>query len=306
MTENVLRWVGGKWDLAPFIISKFPPHKKYVEVFMGGGNIFARKELSEVNVINDLNGNLINLYRVIKDPELVIALEKEFETCVYSRARFDFYRELYKNVIDWAQYGSVYKAFAYMYMNRCSFNGMMLSYARRDDSSTLYRLDSAIRTLHRKFQAGKTVIEQLPFEELLADISWKDNTPSIKSLRYDSADTFIYLDPPYIVTTEPGNTYYEKLMKMSEHLLLRDILVMHKKAKWCMSYDNHKKVLELYDLKISDSNYNLFTSEKYPGINAVLTEEMHQSSSSANDEQIFKRELLIANYGLANINTLFE
>ncbi|MGE0232685.1 MAG: DNA adenine methylase [Flavobacteriaceae bacterium] len=86
----VLRWHGGKWLLAPWIISHFPPHRVYVEPFGGAGSVLMRKQPAYAEIWNDLDGEVVNIFRVLRSPDahrLVDALRlTPFSRCEFQEA----------------------------------------------------------------------------------------------------------------------------------------------------------------------------------------------------------------------------
>ena len=84
----LLKWIGGKHQLAPFIVSKMPHHDRYLEAFFGAGHVFWTKNLADASIINDLNGKLINLYKVIQNEEKKDKLIELLDNSVYSRELF--------------------------------------------------------------------------------------------------------------------------------------------------------------------------------------------------------------------------
>jgi len=190
VTRPMMRYHGGKWRIAPWIIAQFPPHRVYVEPYAGGASIFFRKPRSFHEVINDLNDDLVNIYRVLRDPEsgkrlreallLTPFARAEFEssfgnryaqqTDPIERARLTLFRSL-------AGFGSA--GFAPYYST--GFRGKSL----RSFSTPAHDWASwqdALPAFTERLQG--CVIERMPAVELIA--------------KYDSEETLFYLDPPYV------------------------------------------------------------------------------------------------------------
>ena len=86
MNRPALRYHGGKWKLAPWIIQNFPAHTCYVEPFGGGANVLLRKSPSFIEVYNDLNGMAVNFFRVLRErPDEFMRV---IELTPYSRQEF--------------------------------------------------------------------------------------------------------------------------------------------------------------------------------------------------------------------------
>lgn len=96
MTEfkAILKYPGGKWRIADWIISHFPPHKVYCEPFLGSGAVFFTKRPAMIETINDINGEIVNLFKVCRERpgELAAALKftpwarEEYVNCKETRA----------------------------------------------------------------------------------------------------------------------------------------------------------------------------------------------------------------------------
>lgn len=87
VTRPALRYHGGKWKLAPWIISNFPAHRVYVEPFGGGASVQLRKPRSYAEVYNDLDGEIVNLFRVARDHGEQLA--RVVELTPFARAEFE-------------------------------------------------------------------------------------------------------------------------------------------------------------------------------------------------------------------------
>ncbi len=88
-TRPALRYHGGKWRLAPWIIRHFPQHRVYVEPFAGGASVLLRKPRSYFELYNDLDGEIVNLFRVLRDPVMGGALVGLLELTPYARTEFE-------------------------------------------------------------------------------------------------------------------------------------------------------------------------------------------------------------------------
>lgn len=88
-TRPILRYPGGKWLLAPWIVSFFPPHQTYVEPFCGAASCLLRKPRSYAEVLNDLDGEIVNLFRLLRDPALATELERQLALTPYARQEYE-------------------------------------------------------------------------------------------------------------------------------------------------------------------------------------------------------------------------
>lgn len=85
----VLRYHGGKWMLAPWIIGHFPAHRIYVEPFCGAGSVLLRKPRSNAEIVNDLDDEIVNVFEVLRDPAAATRLRELCALSPYSRTEFE-------------------------------------------------------------------------------------------------------------------------------------------------------------------------------------------------------------------------
>jgi DNA adenine methylase len=172
-------YIGGKRALAGRIIELFPEHRTYVEPFAGGAQVFFRKEPSKVEVLNDLDGDIVNFYRICQShfEELV----RYLRFTVVSRSWFDLLNES-----DPGKLTDIQRAARHFYLSKNCYGGLVRhrNYGIRIDEPPGFnpeRIPSQIEETHHRL--ARVQIECLPYEEVLA--------------RYDRETTLFYLDPPY-------------------------------------------------------------------------------------------------------------
>lgn len=89
-TRPVMRYLGGKWRLAPWVIRHFPPHRRYVEPFGGGASVLMQKPPApQGEVYNDRDGEVVNVFRVLRDTEQAKRLAESIRLTPFSRDEFN-------------------------------------------------------------------------------------------------------------------------------------------------------------------------------------------------------------------------
>ena len=173
-------WIGGKYKLAKTIVARLPEHQCYVEPFAGGAQVLFRKPPSEVEVINDVNGDVITLYRVLQHH-----LEEFLRWFKWALVSRDEFKRLLKS--DPSTLTDIQRAARFYYVQKSAFAGRIsgnptFGYATtRPPKLNLLRIEEELSAAHLRL--SRCYIEQLPYADIIA--------------RYDRPKTLFYLDPPY-------------------------------------------------------------------------------------------------------------
>jgi len=217
-------WPGGKRALKKILLTLIPQHEIYAEVFAGSAKLLFAKEPSGLEVMNDLNGDVTNFFRVVKHRPAELAERFEIE-CIHA-GRF---RELRNQAIP-DQTNELDRALRFAYLVWYSFGAKGEHFARLSAKSPRPRrpLDR-VRDLLRETAArlARVLIEQRDFAEILA--------------RYDSPGTFFYLDPPYVAFQSNGR--YEPLAPERREQMFAAMAKL--KGSFLLSFDDHKEVRAL-------------------------------------------------------------
>lgn len=232
--NSFISWIGGKKLLRKEIIKRFPDGmRRYVEVFGGAGWVLFGKEqsTSQIEIFNDIDGELINLYRVIKYH--CEAVQEELQLILNSREVFMVAKEQQKcsGLTD------IQRAARFYYLIRFSFGSNKHSYglSKKAIQKPIEYLSEISDRLER------VVIENKDFENLITV--------------YDRKDTLFYLDPPYVGTEK----YYSSAFTKADHEKLKEILDSIK-GRFVLSYNDCPYVRELYsgyNIEAISRNHNL-------------------------------------------------
>ncbi len=273
MPPSPLAYYGGKSKLAPTIVSLFPPHKTYVEPFFGGGSVFFAKPPSAVELINDLDGDLINFFRVARNEKQCAQLRKLHGLTPLSRKEFaDCVEALragrWKNALE--------RAWMYLVTIRQGHRGIAMWASNWSSSATSstggmsgltrtwMRLSERIAVAGLRLQAAQ--IECKPWQFVLD--------------KYETEATLAYLDPPYLhATRKPSNrNSYHHEMTEGDHARL---LLRLRKYKGMVVLSGYAS--GLYDELLS-------------GWHRIEIETTSSASNKANKNDAKRTEVLWLNY----------
>ncbi len=266
----IIPYMGGKFELSKKLIPLIPHHKRYIEVFLGGGSMFFRKNKVELNILNDKHNDLINLYlTVMKHYKIFI---NHCESLLKSRTLYNAFKEDLKEEINYHDMPDPKRAAKYFYIIKNAFNvNFHNPIAKESEWNT--KMWTCLEMSKKKLE--DTMIENLDFRDLLIKYPVRE-------------DDFWYFDPPYVIAGERGDYYVHSLTEQDhQELCIIANTINSEGGKFMISYDDHKLIHELY------KNYKIIKIPvKYSG-------QLHNKN--------YKNELVILNYEPANYQlTIFR
>ena len=223
MANPIIPWIGGKRRLADHLIPRFPKHECYVEVFAGGAALYFLRPPAAVEVINDINGDLINLYRVVQHhlEEFV----RQFKWALTSRQVFKWLQDTPPETLT-----DIQRAARFYYLQQNCFGAKIESQSFGTATTTppglnLLRLEETLSAAHLRLAA--TFIERLDWKACID--------------RYDRPHTLFYLDPPYWETEGYGVQFeYAEYVAMAARL--RTL-----KGRAIVSLNDHPDIRRAFD-----------------------------------------------------------
>lgn len=219
--KSIFPYIGGKHKVAHKLLKLFPDHKCYVELFAGAANLFFAKPKTGVEVINDVNGDIVNLFRVIRwHPEEFI---NELAFITHNRQDFDDFHNQ-PGLTD------IQRAARHWFKLKTTFGGTAPSGNRTFSIGTTKGASmriSAYQTIdlaHQRLDGA--YIENGDFEKIVK--------------RYDRKHTFFFCDPPYWKAADYGVPFgWDSQERLSR--VLRSI-----KGKFLLTINNHPDIRKLY------------------------------------------------------------
>ena len=211
--KTPITYYGGKLSLMPKILPLIPKHDLYCEPFIGGAAVFFAKQKAKVEVINDINGEVVNFYKVLQND--FAALQKEIKATLHSRDMYRHARIIYDNP---DMFDSIKRAWAVWVIANMSFNNAFNTGFTRSTDGKFSRKVASNRDQFSDELAERISGVQIECRDALKVIEAND-TP----------ESFFYVDPPYVgacqghydgYTQEDFNALISLLSKIKGKFLL--------------------------------------------------------------------------------------
>lgn len=212
ITRPALRYHGAKFRLAPWILQFFPAHRCYVEPFGGAAGVLLQKSRAHAEVYNDLDGDIVNFFRVLRDPVLRANLIEACRLTPYARDEFVLAYEPTDDPLERAR--------------RTAIRAWMgFGSAGATKGVTGFRVDT-------KRRYGTAQDNWVDYPAGLAAVGERftgvliENRDAITVMRdHDGPDTLHFVDPPYLPETRVQGRAYRHEMTADDHRALLDALL---------------------------------------------------------------------------------
>jgi DNA adenine methylase len=207
VTRSALRYFGGKWALAPWIISHMPAHRVYVEPFGGAASVLLRKPRSRIEVYNDADEEIVGIFRILQDPIQCRELFRRLRRTPYARAEYDRAFQPSADPVERARRAIIR---AYMGIHHSSLFGANIYFShtrhRSGGSCNAHEWASYPRHLASICKRLRGVM-----------IECRDAQDVIRA--QDTDDALFFIDPPYVHSTR-YKVCYRHEMSDAQHVAL--------------------------------------------------------------------------------------
>ncbi len=205
--------------LAPWIISHFPEHRVYVEPFAGAASVLLRKQRAYAEVYNDLSGDVVNIFKVLRDPRSAMELERLIRLTPFARSEFEACTFL--NIE--AETDPVERARMAVFRACAGFGGV----ATLGHATTGFRVSSTRSGTTPAHDWGSYPGLIKGFTERLRGVVIENRPAGDVIAAHDTPETLHYIDPPYVQSTrnmKSGAHAYRHEMTEADHVELADLL----------------------------------------------------------------------------------
>ena len=221
--HRTLKYSGSKWNIAKKLVELIPPHHSYVEPYFGSGAVLFSKEPSHIETINDLDSDVVNLFRCIReDPE---QLARIVMTTPYSR-------EAYEGAFMTVPFMGIPSG-DNRFRKACRFLiRMWQAYGSRNDGyKSGWKYDAVGRermySLWDWYALPEWIVE---VAERLRKVQI-EHRPALEVIqRFDNPAVFMYLDPPYLLGTRSHKQYRHEMEDADHEELLEAVRQSHAKV----------------------------------------------------------------------------
>lgn len=216
LTAPLLRYHGGKWRMADWIISHMPAHRVYVEPFGGGASVLLRKEPSQCEVYNDLDDDIVNLFAVLRDPARAEQLAHQIDLTPFSRTEFFGAYATCADPVEQARRTLVRAQMGFGSAGATKgHTGFRGTGGRQKNHETVLWHQQPDRLLAAAQRLKQAIIE---------------NRDALDCIQYyDTPDTLTFVDPPYMHSTRDAATVaskaYRHEMSDAQHIELLHVLL---------------------------------------------------------------------------------
>jgi len=212
-TRPALRWHGGNWLIAPWIIGFFPPHRTYVEPFGGAASVLLRKQRAYAEVYNDLDDSVVTLFRVLQDDEKSSRLHDLLKLTPFARSEFEIAWEPSTDPVEKAR-RLIIRSFMGFGSNAHNLDlGSKATGFRADSNKSgstpardWARYPDALASIVARMRG--VVIEQRPAVSIIE--------------KHDGEDVLHYLDPPYVPETRGLKNRYDPKHRYAHEMTVAD------------------------------------------------------------------------------------
>lgn len=221
--RTVIKYPGAKWRIADWIIGHMPEHHSYLEPYFGSGGVFFRKPASHIETINDIDGDVVNLFRCIREDAEKLAMlievtpyaREEYYTAFNSLSEDPFERARLFLMKTWMGHG--FRTF-------CK-SGWKNDIAGRENSY-------AVEYWNRLPKWVMEIVSRLKEVQI-------ENKPALELIqRFNRPNVLIYADPPYLLSTRKMKKQYAYEMTDADHEEMLEALRDHQGPVLLSGYDN--------------------------------------------------------------------